>query len=116
MVLRVVRGSSPLAIASTLIQVARHATSNGRAMLAMLEDHVWRQRVPEPLPMSRRILPGITPNCWNELAKSAPRLLLCSRTRLSRACHLQGIAMRDPDTFEIFGVAISYPASLVPPN
>ncbi len=24
----------------------------------------------------------------------------------------QGIAMRDPETFEIFGVAISYPASL----
>ncbi|WP_283192742.1 IclR family transcriptional regulator [Rhizobium sp. AN80A] len=117
MVLRVVRGSSPLAIASTPgYKSPAYATSNGRAMLAMLEDHVWRQRVPEPLPY-------VSPNSPRNHAELLERIGKIRATGRSYASNeivegvsSQGIAMRDPDTFEIFGVAISYPASLGTPE
>ena len=49
-VLQMVRGSSPVAIANTPgLRVPVHGTSNGRAMLSLLRDDEWRDRLPEPL-------------------------------------------------------------------
>lgn len=116
-VLRVVRGSNPLAIASTPgYKSSAYATSNGRAMLALLEDAALKARVPEPLPY-------VSPNSPKNHAELIERIGKIRATGRSYASNeivegvsSQGIAMRDPDTLEIFGVAISYPASLGTPE
>ncbi|MDS7594617.1 IclR family transcriptional regulator [Agrobacterium tumefaciens] len=117
MVLRVVRGSNPLAIASTPgYKSSAYATSNGRAMLALLDDTALKNRVPEPLPY-------VSPNSPKDHAELMERIGKIRATGRSYASNeivegvsSQGIAMRDPDTMEIFGVAISYPASLGNPE
>lgn len=117
MVLRVVRGSNPLAIASTPgYKSSAYATSNGRAMLALLDDTAVKNRVPEPLPY-------VSPNSPKDHADLMTRIGKIRATGRSYASNeivegvsSQGIAMRDPDTMEIFGVAISYPASLGSPE
>jgi IclR family transcriptional regulator, KDG regulon repressor len=117
MVLRVVRGSNPLAIASTPgYKSSAYATSNGRAMLALLDDSALKNRVPEPLPY-------VSPNSPKDHAELMERIGKIRATGRSYASNeivegvsSQGVAMRDPDTTEIFGVAISYPASLGTPE
>ncbi|TXI08347.1 MAG: IclR family transcriptional regulator [Rhizobium sp.] len=113
MVLRVVRGSSPLAIATTPgYKSAAHATSNGRAMLAMLEDAEWKRRVPEPLPY----VSANSPTNHSELMERIGKVRATGRSYASNeiveGVSSQGVAMRDPETHEIFGVAISYPTSM----
>ncbi|GHC78286.1 IclR family transcriptional regulator [Limoniibacter endophyticus] len=117
MVLRVVRGSSPMAIASTPgYKTAAYATSNGRAMLAMLDDDAWKKRVPEPLPY---VSPNVPAN-HVELMERIGRIRATGRSYSSNeileGVSSQGVAMRDPDTMEIIGVAISYPASMGTPE
>jgi DNA-binding IclR family transcriptional regulator len=117
MVLRVVRGSNPLAIASTPgYKSSAYATSNGRAMLALLEDTGWKQRVPEPLPF----VSGNSPRDHADLMERIGRIRATGRSFASNeiveGVSSQGVALRDPDTMEIFGVAISYPASLGTPE
>jgi DNA-binding IclR family transcriptional regulator len=112
-VLRVVRGSSPLAIATSPgYKTAAYATSNGRAMLALLEDQAWRQRVPDPIPY----VSATTPADHAELRERIGKIRASGRSYSSNetveGVSSQGTAMRDPDTQEIIGVAISYPASL----
>jgi IclR family transcriptional regulator, KDG regulon repressor len=112
-VLRVVRGSNPLAIASTPgYKSSAYATSNGRAMLALLDDGVWKQRVPEPLPY---VSPN-SPKDHADLLEIIGKIRATGRSYASNeiveGVSSQGVALRDPDTMEIFGVAISYPASL----
>ncbi len=113
MVLRVVRGSNPLAIASTPgYKSPAYATSNGRAMLALLEDHALKSRVPEPLPY----VSANTPKDHAELMERIGKIRATGRSyasnEIAEGVSSQGVALRDPDTMEIFGVAISYPTSL----
>ncbi|HEX8048013.1 IclR family transcriptional regulator [Rhizobium sp.] len=112
-VLRIVRGSSPLAIATGPgYRMPPHATSNGRAMLALLSDHEWRRRVPDPLPF-------VSPNCppdHEALLKLLQSIRATGRSFSSNetlhGVSSQGIALRDPESGEIIGVAISYPESM----
>lgn len=113
MVLRMLRGSSPLAIATAPgYKTAAHTTSNGRAMLALLEDAEWQKRVPEPLPF----VSANAPRDHAELQERIGRIRATGRSSAMNEAFegvaSQGIAMRDPDTSEIYGIAISYPASL----
>lgn len=113
MVLRVVRGSSPMAIASTPgYKSAAYATSNGRAMLALLQDHEWKQRVPETLPYVSPNSPANHAELQERIGKIRATGRSYSSNEIIEGVSSQGTAMRDPDTLEIFGVAISYPASL----
>lgn len=114
MVLRMIRGSSPLAIATAPgYRTAAHSTSNGRAMLAMLKDEEWRLRVPEPLPFISKK----SPSNHLELQEIIGRIRATGRSEADDESYsglaAQGVAMRDPDTAEVYGVAISYPASLL---
>ncbi len=114
MVLRMIRGSSPLAIATAPgYRAASHGTSNGRAMLALLDDGDWQQRVPEPLPFVSRK----TPADHAELREIIGRIRSTGRSATENESYegvaSQSVAIRDPDSGEIYGVAISYPASLL---
>ncbi|EJK81329.1 IclR family transcriptional regulator [Agrobacterium rhizogenes] len=111
--LRIVRGSSPLAIAAVPgHRVPLHATSSGRAMLALLSDREWRHRVPDPLPF-------VSPNSpldHDALLERIQRIRTTGRSSASNETQhgvsSQGIALRDPESGEIIGVAISYPESM----
>ena len=112
-VLRMIRGSNPVAIATTPgYRAWPHATSNGRAMLAMLPDKEWRQRVPDQLP----VLTNNTPKSHEELGKRIQQVRETGRSYSSDDSYdgvsSQGIALRDPDSQELIGVAISYPTAL----
>jgi DNA-binding IclR family transcriptional regulator len=116
-VLRMLRGSSPIAIATTPgYRAWPHATSNGRAMLALLTDEEWRQRVPDDLP----ILSKNTPRTHDELLERIRAVRESGRSSSSddsyEGVSSQGIALRDPDSHEVIGVAISYPTSLGTPE
>jgi DNA-binding IclR family transcriptional regulator len=112
-VLRMVRGTSPLAISAVPgYRTVPHATSNGRAMLALLSDEEWQQRVPDPLPY-------VSPNSPEDRAALKERIATIRETGRSYSSNetlegvsSQGIAVRDPDSHEIIGVAISYPTSM----
>lgn len=117
MVLRMIRGASPLAIATAPgYRTAAHSTSNGRAMLALLDDAEWRRRVPEPLPFVSRK----TPADHEELQEILGRIRSTGRSSAEDESYpgvsAFGIAMRDPDTGEIYGVALSIPTSLMTPE
>lgn len=112
-VLRMLRGSSPVAIATTPgYRAWPHATSNGRAMLALLTDEEWQHRVPDELP----ILSKNTPGSHDELRKRIREIRETGHSYSSddsyEGVSSQGIALRDPDSLEIIGVAISYPTAL----
>ena len=114
MVLRMIRGSSPLAIATAPgYRAAAHGTSNGRAMLALLDDEAWQQRVPEPLPFVSQK----TPADHAELRGIIGRIRSTGRSATENESYegvaSQSVAFRDPDSGEIYGVAISYPARLL---
>lgn len=112
-VLRIVRGSSPLAI-STIpgYRVPPHATSSGRAMLALLSDEEWRRRIADPLPFvsPNSPLSHVALEHLIQTIRETGRSYSCNET-MPGACS-QGIAMRDPDSGEIIGVVVSYPESL----
>lgn len=117
MVLRMIRGPSPLAIATAPgYRTAAHSTSNWRAMLALLDDQEWRRRVPEPLPFVSKI----TPANHEELQEILGRIRATGRSSADSESYpgvaAQGTAMRDPDTGEIYGVAISLPQTLMTPE
>lgn len=116
-VLRMLRGSSPIAIATTPgYRAWPHATSNGRAMLALLTDEEWRLRVPQELP----ILSKNTPRTHDELLECIRMVRETGRSYSSddsyEGVSSQGIALRDPDSHEVIGVAISYPTTLGTPE
>lgn len=116
-VLRMVRGSSPIAIAATPgYRAWPHATSNGRAMLSLLTDEEWRQRVPAELPM----LSKNTPRTHEELLERIHQIRETGRSYSSDDSYdgvsSQGIAFRDPDSHEVIGVAISYATTLGTPE
>ncbi|MEO3386861.1 IclR family transcriptional regulator [Mesorhizobium sp. CAU 1741] len=116
-VLRMLRGSSPIAIAATPgYRAWPHATSNGRAMLALLTDEEWRLRVPQELP----ILSKNTPKTHEDLLERIRMVRETGRSSSSddsyEGVSSQGIAVRDPDSHEVIGIAISYPTSLGTPE
>src|SRR5690554_6050914 len=67
-VLRMIRGSSPIAIAAAPgYRAWPHATSNGRAMLALLTDEEWRLRVPPELPILSKNTPATHEDLLNRI-------------------------------------------------
>jgi DNA-binding IclR family transcriptional regulator len=113
MVLRVVRGSSPVAIASSPgYKSPAYATSNGRAMLALLDDQEWRQRVPDPIPYVSPNAPADHAALQERIGRIRASGRSYSSNETVEGVSSQGTAMRDPDSQDIIGVAISYPASL----
>lgn len=117
MVLRMIRGSNPLAIATAPgYRTAAHSTSNGRAMLALLEDAEWRRRVPEPLPFVSKK----TPVDHAELQEILGGIRSTGRSSAEDESYpgvsAFGVAMVDHETGEIYGVALSIPTSLMTPE
>lgn len=113
MVLRAIRGSSPLSLATKPgSRSAAHATSNGRAMLSLLSEKEWKERLPDPLPY----VSDHTPASHEELTSVLGRIRASGRSyasnEIQEGISSQGIALRDPDTGEIIGIAISYPKHL----
>ncbi|ADO44279.1 transcriptional regulator protein (plasmid) [Ketogulonicigenium vulgare Y25] len=112
-VLWVARGSSPLAIASTPAARAwAFATSNGRAMLALMPGDEWLKRVPNPLPF-------VTPTAPQDMADLAQRIADVRATGRSMSVNnsyegvsSQAVAVRDTDSREVIGIVISYPTNL----
>lgn len=116
-VLRMVPGSSQLAISSTPgYRAWPHATSNGRAMLAILSEEEWRQRVPAELPF----VTDRAPQTHEELTERIHAIRQTGRSYSVNDSYngvsSQGIALRDPDSHEVVGVAISYPTSMATPE
>jgi len=116
-VMRMIRGSSPIAIATSPGNRAwPHATSNGRAMLALLSDDEWRLRVPDKLPLQS----GNSPKTQEELRQRIQQIRETGRSYSSEEHYegvsSQGIAIRDPDSEEVIGVAISYATALGSPE
>ncbi|WP_028035098.1 IclR family transcriptional regulator [Chelativorans sp. J32] len=112
-VLRMVRGSSPIAIASAPgYRAWPHATSNGRAMLAVLTDEEWQQRVPQKLPAVSRNSPQTHEELIERIQRIRETGRSCSSDETYEGVSSQGIAFRDPDSLEVIGVAISYPTGL----
>ncbi|WP_037088389.1 IclR family transcriptional regulator [Neorhizobium vignae] len=116
-VLRMVRGSSPLAITSTPgYRAWPHATSNGRAMLSLLDEEEWKLRVPDQLPF-------VTPRAPQNHEELLERIRIIQETGRSHSTNdsydgvsSEGIAFRDPGTDEVIGVAISYPTTMGTPE
>lgn len=116
-VLRMVRGSSPLAITSTPgYRAWPHATSNGRAMLALLNEEEWKLRVPDKLPF-------VTTQAPQNQAELLDRIRIIHETGRSHSTNdsydgvsSEGMALRDPGTGEVIGVAISYPTVMGTPE
>jgi DNA-binding IclR family transcriptional regulator len=116
-VLRMVRGSSPLAITSTPgYRAWPHATSNGRAMLSLLDEEEWKLRVPDQLPF-------VTPRAPQNREELLERIRIIQETGRSHSTNdsydgvsSEGIAFRDPSTREVIGVAVSYPTSMATPQ
>jgi len=116
-VLRMVRGSSPIAIASAPgYRAWPHATSNGRAMLALLTDEEWPQRVPQKLPTISPNSPQTHQELLDRLREIRETGQSSSSDETYEGVSSQGIALRDPDSQEVIGVAISYPTTLGTPE
>ncbi|TKT69616.1 IclR family transcriptional regulator [Aquamicrobium sp. LC103] len=116
-VLRMLRGSSPIAIATAPgYRAWPHATSNGRAMLALLNEDEWRQRVPDELPFISRNAPRTVDELIERIARVRETGRSSSSDEAYEGVSSQGIAFRDPDSLEVIGVAISYPTSLGTPE
>lgn len=116
-VLRMIRGSSPVAIAAAPgYRAWPHATSNGRAMLALLSEEEWRMRVPETLP----IISKNTAKTHDDLRERIRVIIETGRSYSSEdhyeGVSSQGIAVRDPDSQEVIGIAISYATKLGTPE
>jgi DNA-binding IclR family transcriptional regulator len=115
--LRMIRGSSPLAI--TAIPGGRawpHATSNGRAMLALVSEQEWQIRVPQDLPFVTRQAPQTHDELLEKIAKIRATGRSHSHNDSYEGVSSEGIAVRDPGTNEIIGIAISYPTNISTPD
>ncbi|MEZ2218758.1 IclR family transcriptional regulator [Rhizobium sp. RCC_161_2] len=111
--LRIVRGSSPLAIATVPgHRMPLHATSSGRAMLALLSDRERRHRVPDPLPFVSQNSPLDHDALLERIQKIRTTGRSSASNETQHGVSSQGIALRDPESGEIIGVAVSYPDSL----
>ncbi|WP_319532138.1 IclR family transcriptional regulator C-terminal domain-containing protein [uncultured Cohaesibacter sp.] len=113
-ILQVIRGKNPLAITRIpAYKTIAYSTSNGRAMLSMLSEEEWKKRIPDPMPY---ISPR-TPSNHEELSQALEKIRQTGRSFATEeslaGIASVGIAIRDPDTTEIFGAAISFPANLV---
>lgn len=116
-VLRMARGSSPLAISTAPgYRAWPHATSNGRAMLALLSPEEFARRIPDELPF-------VTENAPRTHKELMDRIRIVRETGRSWSegdsydgVSSQGIALRDPDSEEVIGVAISYPTAVATPE
>lgn len=116
-VLRMVRGSSPLAITSAPgYRATSHGTSNGRAMLALLSDEEIRQRLPDPLPYSSAKSPKNHKELMERIAIIRQTGRSTSSSETYEGVSSEGIAFRDPDSHEIIGVAISFPTVMGTPE
>ncbi|MEH2614563.1 IclR family transcriptional regulator [Bradyrhizobium sp. AZCC 1693] len=112
-VLRVVPGSNPLQVVTPPgVRAPAFATSNGRAMLARLNDADIRARMPKPLP-------AISPSAPRNLTALMARIAEIRRTGYSEASNESlpgvgslGFALTRRDTNETIGVAVSYPSQL----
>lgn len=112
-VLRMVRGSSPLAISSAPgYRAWPHATSNGRAMLALLSPQEWELRVPNVLPFVTAQAPQTTDELLERISVIRETGRSHSEGDSYDGVSSQGIALRDPDSDEVIGVAISYPTAV----
>jgi len=112
-VLRMVRGSSPVAIATTPgYRAWPHATSNGRAMLALLSEEEWWLRVPDQLPVFSKTTPATHEELRERVQQVRETGQSSSVDDSYEGVSSQGIALRDPDSHEVIGVAISYPTAL----
>ncbi|MCA0942961.1 IclR family transcriptional regulator [Salipiger pacificus] len=112
-VMQMIRGSSPVAISATPgFRVPAHSNSNGRAMLAELGDAEWRERVPEPMAQVSAKTPASHAELQPVLDEIRRSGISSSSDELHQGVSSQGIALRDPDTKEVVGVAISYPTVL----
>lgn len=116
-VLRIIRGSSPLAIASSAgYRAPPHGTSNGRAMLALMSDEEIRRRLPDPLPHAS----AKSPQTFEALLAAVSRIRETGRSMSSSEAYegisSEGIALRDPESREIIGIAISFPSASGTPD
>ncbi|MGN6770947.1 MAG: IclR family transcriptional regulator [Rhizobiaceae bacterium] len=116
-VLRMVRGSSPLAISSAPgYRAWPHATSNGRAMLALLNDEERKLRVPDELPFVTERAPRTHEELMDRIRSIWETGYSYSINDSYDGVSSQGIALRDPDSQEVIGVAVSYPTSMGVPE
>jgi DNA-binding IclR family transcriptional regulator len=116
-VLRMVRGSSPLAISSAPgYRAWPHATSNGRAMLALLNDEERKLRVPDELPFVTERAPRTYEELMDRIRSIWETGYSYSINDSYDGVSSQGIALRDPDSQEVIGVAVSYPTSMGVPE
>jgi DNA-binding IclR family transcriptional regulator len=116
-VLRMVRGSSPLAISSTPgYRAWPHATSNGRAMLALLTDEERKMRLPDELPFVTERAPRTHEELMDRIRSIWATGCSYSVNDSYDGVSSQGIALRDPDSQEVIGVAVSYPTSMGVPE
>lgn len=114
MVLRMLRGPSPVAIATLPgYKATAHSTSNGRAMLALLSEAELAARLPLPWPY-------VSPKTPTNFAELRPMLDEIRQSGISltysetyEGVASAGTAVRDPDTNEIYGIAVSLPASMM---
>jgi DNA-binding IclR family transcriptional regulator len=114
-VLRVVPGSNPLQVVTPPgVRAPAYATSNGRAMLARLDDVEIRARLPKPLPI-------ISPSAPRNATELLARLGEIRRTGYSEASNETlpgvgslGFALSRRDSGETIGVALSYPSHTTP--
>ncbi len=111
-VLRMVQGQHPLAIFTPPgVRVPCWSTSNGRAMLAELSDAEVLARLPDPLPQVTPASPATRPALLDQLRRIRATGQSSSAHETLPGVGSEGIALRDPVSQEIFGIAISYPAA-----
>lgn len=109
-VVQMIRGSSPVAISYTPgLRVPAHCNSNGRAMLALLSDKDWQVRVPEPLAFISSETPADHAELQIVIDEIRRTGISSSSDEMHEGVSSQGIALRDPDSDEVFGIALSYP-------
>lgn len=114
-VMRMVQGRSPLAIFTPPgVRAPCWRSSNGRAMLAQLSNAEVRARLPDPLPY----MGPSTPATIEALLEVLSRIRAGGRSHGASdalpGVGAEGIAVRDPDSHEIYGIAISYPQATTP--
>lgn len=114
-VLRVAGGSNPLQVVTPPgVRAPAYATSNGRAMLARLNDAEIRCRLPKPLPV-------VSPSAPRNATELMARIGEIRRTGYSESSNETlpgvgslGFALSRGDSAETIGVALSYPSHTTP--
>lgn len=114
-VLRMVQGRSPLAIFTPPgVRAPCWRSSNGRAMLALLSDAEVRARLPDPLPEMGPKSPASIEILLEMLARIRADGRSSNASDALPGVASEGVALRDPDSGEIFGIAISFPDATTP--